>query len=340
MAERTPSAFARARIAALCSDVLRRSGAAGVIPTPLDAIHGAVGIRECLYAPDHITERVLGGMWFEERILWVNPRQRLGRRRFTEAHELAHVICPWHEAVLRLDTAAELFGSAATGLEAEANFGAAELIFQGGRFAAEARGHDRSLRTAFALAERFGASRQAAAHQYVYGHEACVAVAIAGRWPGRDGALPVWHTVESPSFARRFGRLAAPIDTRDGAPFAAAVAEARCSSEPVDARVKLRDRGGTRRSFHAEVFNNRHCHLVFVAARTGRATSGRAQASAVLPDHSVRLQLAHDAIDGRRVDAELAADLRDGDARTLLHELDDTGAALGSDRSRAAGAAA
>jgi hypothetical protein len=271
MGERTPSAFARARIAELCADALRRSGAAGVIPTPLEAIHGAVGIRACHGAPDHIVERVLGGVWFEQRILWVNPRQRRGRRRFTEAHELAHVICPWHEAVLRLDTAAELFGLAATGLEAEANFGAAELIFQGHRFSAEARGHERSLRTAFALAQRFSASRQAAAHQYVYGHDDCVAVAITGRWPGRDGALPVWHTVESPSFARQFGRLGGPIDTRDGpdAPFAAAVAGARCSSEPVDARVELRDRGGTQRPFHAEVFNNRHCHLVFVAATAG-----------------------------------------------------------------------
>jgi hypothetical protein len=245
-----------------------------VIPTPLEAIHGAVGIRECLDAPDHIVERVLGGVWFQERLLWVNPRQQRGRRRFTEAHELAHVICPWHEAVLRLDTAAELFGSAATGLEAEANFGAAELIFQGGRFTAEARGHERSLRTAFALAERFGASRQAAAHQYVYGHEDCVAVAITGRWPGRDGALPVWHTVASPSFARQFGHLGGPIDARDG-PFAAAVAGARRSSEPVDTRVELRDRGGTRRPFHAEVFNNRHCHLVFVAARTCASRSRR-----------------------------------------------------------------
>ena len=274
MPDLAPSAYAQATIAELCEEILRRSGTAGVIPTPLEAVEAAVGIGGRIDAPMPavLRERVLGAVWFEERMLFVDTTQPRARRRFTHAHELAHVLCPWHEAVLRVDTAGELFGRLATGIEAEANFGAAELIFQGSRFAVEAHQRERSLSTAFALGGRFGASRQAAAHQYVSSHEGAVAMAIAGRWPGRDGRLPIWRSVESASFLRRFGRFAAglpsaAIDTRDraDAPFAAAVDAARRSSHPVSGRVQLSDRGGALRRFHADVFNNRHCHLVFVA---------------------------------------------------------------------------
>jgi hypothetical protein len=284
MAEATPSAHTRARIAKLCAEVLVRSGAAGVIPTPLDAVEAAVGIRERISIggkgdaslPVSLRERVLGAVWFEERTLFLDTTVSLGRRRFTHAHELAHVLCPWHQAALRIDTAAQLFGRLATGIEAEANVGAAQLLFQGDRFAAEARDHERSLSTAFALAQRFGASRQAAAHHYVAGHAGAVALAIAGRWPGADGRLPVWRSVESASFLRRFGRFAPGeagrgIATRDegAAPYAAAIDAARRSSQPIAGRVQLRDRGGAARRFHADVFNNRHCHLVFVAELAG-----------------------------------------------------------------------
>jgi hypothetical protein len=268
---REPSAFTRGKIAELCADALRRSGAAGVIPTPLEAVQDALGLRACHDLA--LSDRVLGAVWFEERSVFVSAGQTPGRRRFTHAHELAHVLCPWHEAALRIDTAGELFGPLATGVEAEANFGAAELIFQADRFVREAGPEDRSLATAFALAQRFGASRQAAAHQYVARHRAAVALAIAGRWPGPDGRLPIWRSVESAAFRRRFGRFArgGGIGTREGpdAPLAPAIEAARRSSDPVGGHVFLCDRGGRLRRFRADVFNNRHCHLVFVAELAG-----------------------------------------------------------------------
>jgi hypothetical protein len=253
--------YTQARIAQLCDDVLRRSGALGVVPTPLGAVQEALGVEQWLdLAGLPVDDRILGAMWFDERILFVDTKQTLGRRRFTEAHELTHLICPWHRAVIRLDTGAQLFGPLGRGLEAEANLGAAHLIFQPEAFDAAARDHDPSLVTAFALAEQFAASRQAAAHHYVQRSRDILALAIAGRWPGRDGRLPVWRTVESSSFRRRFGRLEVAAGE-----LAAAVEAARCSSEPVTARVELHDRGGRPRRLHAEVFNNRHCHLIFVA---------------------------------------------------------------------------
>jgi hypothetical protein len=245
-----PPAFTRARIAAACREALERSGAAGVLPTPLEAVQEAAGLRSRLAIED-APGGVLGALWFEERALFVDERQSPARRRFTEAHETAHLICPWHETVVRLDTAAELFGDLARGLEAEANFGAGQLIFQGETFAAEACEHERSLLTPFALAERYGASRHAAAHHYVESHGEALALLVAGRWADADGGLPVWRSIESESFRRRFGPLGtATLPARE-----LPLEEARRSSGPV--RAPFGD-------FTVEVANNRHCHLILV----------------------------------------------------------------------------
>jgi IrrE N-terminal-like domain len=240
----------RKRIAALCADALRRSGALGVLPTPLEAVHELAGIElERLPVAAPLRDRLLGAVWFEERALFVRSGQSTARRRFTEAHETAHLLCPWHAAALRTDTASELFGFA-EGLEAEANFGAGQLIFQGDAFAREAASHERSLRTPFALAGAFGASRHAAAYHYAESHGDPVALVVAGRWPEADGRLPVWRTVASPAFAG----CVPSLDTSTG-PLAEAIEAARTTAEPVETSV-----GGLR----AEVANNRHCHLVLV----------------------------------------------------------------------------
>ena len=261
------SPYTRARIERECAAALRAADVVGVVPTPLEAVREAVGVTVGA-GLETISSRVLGALWFEERHVFIDKTQSRPRRRFTEAHELTHAICPWHEAVIRLDTHAELFGDAARGLEAEANFGAGQLLFQGRAFADEASRGDRSLTTPFSLATRYGASRQAAAHHFVESHEAAMAMLIAGRWPGRDGCLPVWRSIESRAFRRRFGRLArcVPRLRQDGdAPLAEAIAGARTSCDVVRARLMLADRAGRLRPCVAEVVNNRHCHLVFVA---------------------------------------------------------------------------
>lgn len=244
--------YTRRRIAGLCADALRRSGALGVLPTPLEAVHELAGVGlERLPVAGPLRERVLGAVWFEERALFVRAGQSAARRRFTEAHETAHLLCPWHAAALRVDTADELSGFA-EGLEAEANYGAGQLIFQGDRFARDAAAHERSLRTPFALAGVYGASRHAAAYHYAESHADAMALVVAGRWPDATGRLPIWRTVASPAFARRVPPLEA-----DG-PLGEAIEAARSTNEPVETTV-----GGLR----AEVANNRHCHLVLITAR-------------------------------------------------------------------------
>ena len=276
-----PPPFTRKRITALCRQALMRAGALGVLPTPLEALYTAAGVHERIAlgalpaAPAPVRDRILGAAWLEERAVFVDERQPLPRRRFTEAHEIIHLLCPWHAATLRVDTADELFGPLARGLEAEANYGASQLIFQVGAFAERAGRYDLSLCTAFELASTFGASRHAAAHHYVETHTHAVALLVAGRWPDATGHLPIWRSVESPSFRRRFAPLQnlppALLHTSSG-PLAPAIDAARRSSQPVAVDLSLTDRGGRARPFSVEVFNNRHCHLVLAAERVAAAT--------------------------------------------------------------------
>src|SRR5829696_6316541 len=98
--------------------------------------------------------------------MYVDGGQSGPRRAFTEAHELVHALCPWHVAVLRQDTEAELFRPVKDAIEAEANAGAAMLLFQGSAFAAAAAAEPPSLAAVRALAHRHGASVHATMHHY------------------------------------------------------------------------------------------------------------------------------------------------------------------------------
>jgi len=272
-------AFTRRRVAGLAAAVLRDAGVEGVLPTPMEAVRRAAGIRaladvsELPAPPPPGFGRVLGAYWYERRTAFVAAGEPEPRRRFTDAHEITHALCPWHGDTLRLDDAATLDGRVRDQIEAEANFGAAHLIFQGARFHAEAAGHGVSLRAPLALAERYGASRHAALHFYADEHPEPVALLVAGRWPQRDGTLPIWSSVESRSFLARHGRLAGRLTRLDGE-FGELLDAARHTSDPPAASVRI---GGRR--FAAEAYYNRHCHFVLVAERQALPSAVRARSA-------------------------------------------------------------
>ncbi len=257
--------FTRRRLEAIVDRALREAGVLGVVPTPLEALRPVAGIRavepvERLPGGFAMPERpVLGALWFEERTLYVAGGQSAPRRRFTEAHELAHALCPWHEAVLRLDTEDELFRAARSAIEAEANLAASLLIFQG-LDAAEPP----SIGGALELAERHGASAHATLHHLVERHPEAAALLVAGRFPDREGDLPVWRTVESRAFARRFG-AGHPAKLRPGTPLRELAESARGHGR-ASAALRLTDRSGRRRRCRAEGYYNRHSLLLLLLA--------------------------------------------------------------------------
>lgn len=280
-------AFTRDKIARLAEDALLRSQAAGVFPTPITAVQQALDVRERISMRDlpaaivarkpPAWSRILGAFWFEERVVFIDQEQPGPRRFWTDAHEAGHAMCGWHAPVLRLDNEDTLFKQLHPGVEAEANFAAGYLIFQGGRFHREALKDQVSMRTPLALADQYGASRHATLHYYVEHHPDAVALLIAGRYPQPDGSVPVWNSIESADFERRFGRLhdhlpdgKLRITDNASSPFADILQASHTSADPPSKIIGLADTGGTRRLFVAEAFFNQRTHFVLVAER--RAT--------------------------------------------------------------------
>jgi hypothetical protein len=270
MAEKTP--VAHRRIEAIAERTLQRAGVLGTLPTPLDALHPIAGIHALERMPAlpptlRTSQRtLLGALWFEERTIFLDDTQSPARRRFTEAHELMHALCPWHEAVLREDTQDELFRATRDQIEAEANLGAAMLLFQGRHFAQRVAGERPSIATPVALAKEYGASAHAALHHYVLTHAKALALLIVGRFPRRDGSLPVWQSIESRRYRARFDRAASamPRGVMDGTPLRDLVEQARRSSAPPAARLPWEDPHGRVRRVLAHAHDNRHAFLVLV----------------------------------------------------------------------------
>ena len=263
------SPYAMARLTAIVDDALERSGALGVRPTPLEALRRHAGVE--LVERGGLPDEVLGALWFEERLMYVRSGQSKPRRTFTEAHELVHALCPWHFAVLRRDTEAELFRPVRDAIEAEANAGAAMLLFQGSAFAEPASAAPPTLAAVRALAELHGASLHATMHHYAQARPDAVAMLTAGRFPRKDGSLPVWRGVESGAFRERFGPAGAlaPGGLAPGTPLRDLAEAARTAG---DATAAL---GRGARRLRAEAHYNRHAFLVLVVADPGRSPRPR-----------------------------------------------------------------
>ena len=217
---------------------------------------------------------LLGALWFEERALFLDEGQSEPRRRFTEAHELMHALCPWHEAVLREDTQDELFRTAVASIEAEANAGAGMLLFQGRHFATRAAAERPSIGAPLALAREYGTSVHAALHHYVATHAAALALLVVGRFPRRDGSLPVWRSVESRRYRRRFDRAAAsmPRGLLPDSPLRELVEAVRRGAGPAVAKLPWDGARGGPRRVRAHAHYNRHAFLVLLEP-AGRALS-------------------------------------------------------------------
>lgn len=269
------------RIFGIAERLLVEADLAGEFPTPLNRVAEIAGIAEVISMndlPDDLVikkprawRRILGAYIFRSKTAFVDLDQTVGRARFIQAHETGHKIIPWHEDSFYLDDEGRLFRDTEERFELEANLAAAHLIFQGRRFFDRALDHERSINTPVAIAGDFGASIHATIRYYVEHHPDPVAVVIAGRYRRADWTVPVWASVESPSFRRRYGRLieCLPGGTINVAASEDAVAQlargAFTSSSPQSRRIDLVNLRGESRKFKAEAFFNQRCLFLMVS---------------------------------------------------------------------------
>lgn len=286
--------FSQHRVADVAERLLQQAGVVGDLPTPLEPVRQAAGIQEVLDISDLPSDlaakkppgwkRLLGALWFAERVTFIDRSEQLSRVNFTDAHETIHAACPWHEPILRLDNEDTLEGRVKEALELEANFGAARLIFQGNRFFRRTLEHQVSIATPLAVAGEYGASSHATLHYYAEGHPDAVALIVAGRFPYADGSVPVWRVVKSESFDMRFGSVLGQLlpenrmQLRDAdSAFGDICVSSRSCLTPPSKKIALKDRDGREQIFVAEAFYNQRCQFVLIIDNKARRLGRRAR---------------------------------------------------------------
>ncbi len=226
-------------------------------------------------------KRILGALLHRERIALVDLSQPEPRARLTEAHEIGHGIIPWHEAAFQLDDEERLLGATRDQLEREAYLAGGHLIFQGAHFWKRALDYRVSIATPVALAAEYGASLHATIRYYALEHPDPVSVLVAGRYPKCNGSVPVFGSIDSPSFAEKFGTMASRMTNGElmlgggeEHPLGDIARKAMSAGEVAAREISLRDLRGERRAMVAEAFFNRHNLFVMLtakkAARFGR----------------------------------------------------------------------
>jgi Zn-dependent peptidase ImmA (M78 family) len=79
-------------------------------------------------------KKIRGIILFEERMIFVDHSSHFQRIKWYKWHELGHAIVPWHEGILKQCREEDMNPWAREAMEAEANYCASQLVFQGNNF--------------------------------------------------------------------------------------------------------------------------------------------------------------------------------------------------------------
>jgi hypothetical protein len=177
----------------LCEELLVRADAAGRWPTPVADIVAAADLEEpedsplsesiLQSAPRHLrkavalikSQKIRALLDRRERTIQVDPSIGSdGRERFLRLHEVTHDLCPWQKALAYADDDLTLSPSAKQIFERQANFGGAELLFQGHRFKELANSYAIGMGAVGDLATTVGASLRATLRAFAEAHDGAV----------------------------------------------------------------------------------------------------------------------------------------------------------------------
>jgi hypothetical protein len=266
---------------------LKRAGAVGVLPTPIDDLISAarLGVTE---DPQPLIRKFLGQLGgaardsfttaiqklrgiadLRERAIYVPSDGKPARVKWTKAHELGHQEIPWHKVNAGYaDDDRSLTTDAQELFDQEANFFASEVIFQGRRFQRVARDYRPNLDAVFQLADDHGASRQATLWRFVEDHDEPVAAVM--YWPSRyalddsgECALTRGKTVvASPAYLSKYADIEIPVSLVAAHPWAVV----RRTREAIEGEISLL-LGLSPVTFEWHAWWNTYCLMVLIRRR-------------------------------------------------------------------------
>jgi len=162
-----------------------------------------------------VTKAKLSALWVPDakRIL-IDETVPKPKHRWIEGHEVGHSIIPWHREFLFGDNEHTLNPLCHAVIEAEANFGAAQLLFLQKRFALEARDSALDFKVIGDLAKRFGNTLTTTFWRMIEDRDPDAAVfgmvSAHPRYPDMgagDNGEPIRYFIRSRAFRDQFGGL-------------------------------------------------------------------------------------------------------------------------------------
>ena len=154
--------------------------------------------------------KVLGLLDRRRNAIYVDPTANDSRKLFVTYHEVIHKVLPWQKIViLTQDDRYTLSGECEELFEAEANHGAADILFQCERFEDEARDFELSIESPIYLSTKYESSRHAALRRFVErNHRPCLLVVLKETsWESENGEKSYFVNYSIPSipFTSEFG---------------------------------------------------------------------------------------------------------------------------------------
>jgi hypothetical protein len=224
-----------------------------------------IGAQQLFLRPtlilDVVKKASVSAFWIPDgkRIL-IDRDLPVKKHRWAETHEVIHSLTEWHKLFLFGDSTRELNPACNDLLEAEANYGAGQLLFIRGRFVQEARDMEMCLATVKKLSTRFGNTLTSTLWRYVeqFGVQQPMLGLVTvhpHRLPNdHNPTAPCTYFIESPAFRHQFGCVA-EVEVFD----ALQQYCSRAQGGPLgSAEVILRDVNGTPHVFLFETFFNRY----------------------------------------------------------------------------------
>ena len=273
-----------ARLRGYAEEALRRVETYGVLPTPLDKVLEAqrLGLVEDLeddrrsflaglsgkaqFAARSMLNKLRGVLDTRERKVWVRTRSGKPRlSRFPTAHEIAHDLIPWHRVRSEyLDNGETLAPEVRDALEREANYTAAQLLFQGDAFRERVRSTKESLESALALADEHETTFHSTLWAWVEAQDRPVAVAVYKKLGlVGTGGTPLYRQREvyaADRFARKYADVELPERLGAGSPWVQGLLD----GEEVASGTCRLTCGGTDHGFTWESWTNTYSLFVLV----------------------------------------------------------------------------
>jgi hypothetical protein len=264
--------------------LLRAAGVKTSLPTPKSEILACARLVEAgeldlAEFEESFTERarelfhrafskVRGFMDRRTHLAYVDPSLPDPKRSFVTYHEVVHKILPWQHISCTEEDDATLSAQCLDLFESEANFGAAEILFQCERFEREAQEYQASIASAVYLADRYGASRHATFRRFVERNRVpCVLLVLtrtARENLGGRLSFYVVYSVSSKPFTNQFG---APLDLTFINPNDEI---GEILNDAGQAEIVLSDLNGFARTCNVECFSNSYHEFVLVRPKEFR----------------------------------------------------------------------